>query len=320
MSSIYITRAIPQAGAAKLMEEGHKVTVSPLDRDLSPAELLEIPPDTQALITMLSNPVGEEVMQRLPELKIIANYAVGYNNIDVKAAEKRGIAVANLPGVLARTTAEFAMALLLSLARRIPEGHFMTRAGEFKGWAPQLLLGMDLWKKRLGIIGRGEIGSHVARMASQGFGMEVVYHNRTRPSDQEEAHQGRWVELEELIRTSDVISVHAPLTPETKHLFTLDTFRKMKPNALFINTARGPVAREADLVRALKEKIIAGAALDVFEEEPVIHPGLLDLENVILAPHAGSATTETRERMALMAAETIISVLKGEKPANLVTR
>ncbi|PKK89852.1 MAG: D-glycerate dehydrogenase [Candidatus Wallbacteria bacterium HGW-Wallbacteria-1] len=315
MCDVFITRAIPEAGIRKLRSSGLNVEVSELDRDLTLSEMAAISKSVKGLVTMLSNPVGPQIMDSLPELKVIANYAVGYNNIDLAAASERGITVTNLPGVLARTTAEFTMALILSIARRIPEGNTISRAGEFHGWAPQLLLGYDLWNKRLGIIGKGEIGSHVADMAEKGFGMDVVFHNRTKAAH---SSSGKWVELNELIQSSDIITIHTPLTPETRHLFTIDTFRKMKRTALLINTSRGPVVREADLVRALKEGIIAGAALDVFEKEPEIHPGLLDLKNVILAPHAGSATLETREKMALMAADSIITVLNGHEPFNKV--
>jgi glyoxylate reductase len=272
-----------------------------------------------ALLCMLSNPVDEAVIAAASGLQIIANNAVGYNNIDVEAAKKAGIAVSNTPGVLTDATADGTMALMLATARRIPEAERSLRSGGFDGWNPTGFLGMELKGKRLGIIGMGRIGTAVARRA-RSFGMYIVYHNRSRTSPVVEEELGaRFVDsAQELCRISDIVTLHCPLNDDTHHLIDAGMLERMKKTAILINASRGPVVDEAALAAALKKRTIAGAGLDVYEEEPVIHPGLLDLENCVLLPHITSATDETREAMGHLAADAIIGILEG-KPRKTIT-
>ncbi|MCX7716173.1 MAG: D-glycerate dehydrogenase, partial [Endomicrobia bacterium] len=258
-------------------------------------------------------------MDKAKNLKIIANYAVGFNNIDVKEATSRKIPVTNTPGVLTETTADLAFALLMSVARRIVESDRFLREGKFKGWAPMLFLGNDIYGKTIGIIGFGRIGQAVAKRAL-GFDMKVLYYdtNRVKP-EIEKKYSAIYKSLSELLKESDFISIHVPLTQETYHLISDKEFDLMKPTSYLINTSRGPVVDEKALVRALKNKKIAGAALDVFENEPEVEAELIDMPNTVLVPHIGSATIETRTKMALMAAENIIAVLVENKiPPNIV--
>jgi lactate dehydrogenase-like 2-hydroxyacid dehydrogenase len=251
-------------------------------------------------------------------LKIIANYAVGYDNIDVKAATAKGIVVTNTPGVLTDSTADMAWALLFSITRRIVEGDRLTRAGKFTGWAPMLLLGGDLVGKTLGIIGAGRIGTAMA-MRSRGWNMRILYTTQSsRNAVLEETLGAKRVDLETLLKESDFISLHTPLSEKTRHLIGSREFSIMKRTAYLINTGRGAVIDEVALVNALRNKQIAGAGLDVYEEEPKLKPGLAELDNVVLTPHLGSATVETRTKMSLMVAENIIAVLNKQKPKNCI--
>lgn len=275
-------------------------------------------PSLQGLITLLSDPMDAAALAKCPQLKAVANYAVGYNNIDVDAARTNGIQVINTPDVLTETSADFAWALLMAAARRIAEGHQLTRDGQFTGWEPELLLGQDVYGSVLGIIGAGRIGQAVAARA-RGFSMTVLYHNRTRLSaDLEHDLNLQFVELEQLLTQADFLSLHCPLTPETTHLISTDELQKMKPTSILVNTARGPVVDELALVDALRQGVIAGAALDVYEWEPAITAGLQELPNVVLAPHAASASRSTREKMAWMVAEDVAAVLTGKPPQNPV--
>jgi glyoxylate reductase len=244
--------------------------------------------------------------------------AVGYNNIDLEAARRLGILVTNTPGVLTDATADLTLALLLAVARRIPEADRFTRAGRYTGWQPLLLLGAELGGKTLGIVGMGRIGRAVARRAL-GFGMSTLYAaHQPLPGDEERALNASFAPLEEVLRRADFLSLHVPYTPQTHHLLNAAALARMKPEAYVINTARGPIIDEAALVAALQAGRLRGAALDVFEDEPRIHPALLQMEQIVLAPHIGSATHETRARMATTAAANILAHLRGETPPNLI--
>ncbi|NUO09470.1 MAG: D-glycerate dehydrogenase [Candidatus Brocadia sp.] len=316
--SVFITRKIPEEGIDILKNTCQKVEVNPHDRPPTYDELLKEVKGRDAIITMLSDRIDARLMQEVANLKIVANYAVGYDNIDVKAATARGIVVTNTPGVLTDSTADMAWALLFSVTRRIVEGDKITRAGKFTGWAPMMLLGGDLVGKTLGIIGAGRIGTAMA-MRSRGWCMKVLYTTQSRRNTVlEEMLGAKRVDLEVLLKESDFISLHTPLSEKTKHLVGVRELALMKRTAYLINTGRGAVIDEAALVNALRNKQIAGAGLDVYEDEPKLKPGLAGLDNVVLAPHLGSATVETRTKMSLMAAENIIAVLNKQKPPNCV--
>ena len=267
---------------------------------------------------MLTNTIDREVLEAAPDLKVIANMAVGYNNIDVAEATRRHIPVANTPGVLTDTTADFAWTLLMAAARRLAEADRFSRAGRFHGWGPLMMVGQDVYGKTLGIVGFGRIGRAVARRAT-GFDMKVLYHDKyPADPDTERSLNARSVSMDELLAQSDYVTLHTDYNPETHHLIGAPELAKMKPTAYLINTSRGAIVDEAALVDALKSGTIAGAGLDVFEREPRINPGLLELENAILAPHIASASLETRTAMALMAAENVVAALKGQRPPNVV--
>jgi glyoxylate reductase len=239
--------------------------------------------------------------------------AVGYDNIDVEAATERGVVVTNTPEVLNETTADTAFMLLLAAARRLGEAERLLRSGGWDAWGPKQLTGPDVWGKRLGVVGFGRIGQALARR-TRGFDMDLVYHDQYRNEGAERELGARYLELDELLRTSDFVSIHTPLTPETTHLIGADELERMKPEAVLVNTSRGPVVDESALADALVEGRIFAAGLDVYEEEPEVHPKLLELENVVLAPHIGSASIETRDKMAALAAENLAAVLRGEEP------
>lgn len=314
----FITRQIPEEGITLLKKFCQTVEMSPHDRPLTYYELLKQVKGKDAILTMLSDKIDTHVIHEARGLKVIANYAVGYDNIDIKAATEQGIVVTNTPGVLTDSTADMAWALIFSIARRIVEGDKLTRAGKFTGWAPLFLLGGDIMGKTLGIIGAGRIGTAMA-MRSRGWNMNVLYTTqRNRNVLLEESFGAKRVELETLLRGSDFISIHTPLSEKTKHLISAKEFSLMKRTAYLINTARGAVIDEAALVNALRNRQIAGAGLDVYEDEPKLKPGLAELDNVVLAPHLGSATVETRTRMSIMAAESIMAVLSKQKPKNCV--
>jgi glyoxylate reductase len=281
--------------------------------------LLEKVRGKDGILCLLTDTIDREVMEAAgPKLKVIANYAVGYNNIDVEEATRRGIMVTNTPGVLTETTADLAWALMMSVARRIVEADRFVRAGKFRGWEPMLLLGTDVYGATLGIVGFGRIGQAMARRAL-GFDMTVLYYDLQRASEEiEQKYRVRFTPLPELLQTSDFVSLHVPLTKDTYHLIGERELRMMKREAYLINTARGPVVDEKALVRALREGWIRGAALDVFEREPEVELELLELENVVLAPHIGSASYATRTRMAEIAAQNLVKALQGEIPPNLV--
>ncbi len=314
---VLVTREIPAPGLRVLEDAGFEVTVlskEPPGRE----ELLEAVRGTSGILSILTEKIDAEVIDAAGEdLKVIANMAVGYDNVDVEAAKERGVVVTNTPGVLDETTADTAFMLLLAAARRLGEGERLVRSGGWDAWGPMQLTGPDVWGKNLGVIGFGRIGQAVARRA-RGFGMRVSYTARSRKKEAEDELDAGRLDLDTLLRESDFVSVHTPLTEDTHHLIGERELDIMKPEAVLVNTSRGPVVDEAALANALAHGSIFAAGLDVYEEEPKVHPKLLDLENVVLAPHIGSASVETRERMALMAAKDLAAVLKGRRPENPV--
>ena len=280
-------------------------------------EVLRRVNDKEALICLLTEKVNEELLQAAPKLRIAANVAVGFDNIDVPACTKRGVVATNTPGVLDETTADFAWTLLMAVARRLGEGDALARSGNWKGWDLDQLVGMDVWGKTLGIVGFGRIGRAMARRAS-GFQMKVIYTDAVHATAEVEKElHAEYRDMNVVLAEADFISVHTPLLPETRGLFNAAKFERMKRTAYLINTSRGPVVNESDLVAALESGKIAGAALDVFEKEPVIHPGLRRA-NVVLAPHIASASLETRTKMACMAANSVVALLQGRRPANVL--
>jgi len=314
---VFVTRKIPDNGL-ELLQKETTVDVSPHDRVLERQELISMAKGSEALLSQLTDTVDAALLDALPDVKIISNYAVGYNNIDVKAATERGVIVTNTPGVLTDTTADLAFTLMLACARRIPDSDRYARDGKFKGWAPLLLLGREVTGSTLGIIGMGRIGSTLAKRA-KGFDMKIIYHDMVRAKPEVEEETGaRFVDMDTLLRESDFISIHVPLLPETKHMIGAAEFSKMKKTAILVNTSRGPVIDERALIEALSQKKIFSAGLDVFENEPEIPEELMKLDNCVIVPHIGSATIETREKMAELAAKNIILASRGEMPVSVV--
>jgi glyoxylate reductase len=284
------------------------------DRPMEREQVLKRIADREGLLSMITDRVDAELMDRAPNLKIISNLAVGYNNIDVAAATARGIAVTNTPGVTTEPTADLTLGLILAVARRIVEEDRLTREGKFQYWAPMLFLGRSVARKTLGIVGFGAIGQAVAKRA-RGFDMRILYNRRRRLDEARERELGiEYADFGRLLRESDFVSLHVPLTDETRHLVGAKELRQMKPTAFLINASRGPVVHEKDLVEALRMGVIAGAGLDVYENEPALAPGLTELPNVVLTPHVGSGTIEDRTLMARMATENLLAGLKGEVP------
>lgn len=314
---VLVTRKIPENGL-DMLRARYDTVINPEDRVMTKEEILAEIGDADALLCLLTDKIDAEIIDAAPRLKVISNYAVGYNNIDFLHAAEKGIAVTNTPGVLTETTADLAWALLMAVARRIPESDAFMRQGKFRGWAPMLMLGSDVYGKTIGIVGMGDIGTAVARRA-KGFGMRVLYHNRNRRPEAEKEIGAEYVPLENLMKESDYISLHVPLTPETRNMLDRDMLELVKPSAYLINTARGEVIDEKHLIEMLRSGRIMGAALDVFQGEPLnVNPELYGLDNVVLAPHIGSASLETRTDMAVMAAQAVIDVLEGRRPKNLV--
>jgi len=280
-------------------------------------EVIRCLQDKEGLVCLLTEKINDELLRSAPKLRIASNVAVGYDNIDVDACTKRGVVVTNTPGVLDETTADFAWTLLMTAARRVAEGELLARSGTWKGWNLDQLCGADVWGKTLGIVGFGRIGRSVARRAS-GFQMRVIYSDAIRATEEvEKSVNAEFRDMNWLLAESDFISLHVPLLPETSGLFDAPKFSRMKPTAFLINTSRGPVVDEAALVAALENKKIAGAALDVFENEPSIPPGL-KRPNVVLTPHIASASIETRSKMAVMAANNIVAMFKDQRPPNIL--
>jgi glyoxylate reductase len=319
MPKVFVTRRIPEPGLAILRRAAE---VKVWEEELPPPRdvLLKEVEDCDALVPLLTDRVDDELLDRAPHLKVVANYAVGYDNIDVPACTARGVLVTNTPGVLTETTADLAFALILAAGRRLVEADKFLRAGKWQTWGPTLLLGQDVYGATLGLVGLGRIGAAVARRA-RGFNMQVIYHSRHRQEALEKELGAAYVSFDELLHRSDFISIHVPLTAATRHLFNADAFARMKPTAVLVNTARGPIVDEAALYAALKTGRIAAAGLDVMDPEPPRRDNpLLTLDNVILLPHIGSASVATRTRMATMAAENAAAALRGELPPNLVNR
>ena len=316
---IFVTRQIPGEALEKLKVNGNEVSISEFGRSLTPEELLEGIKGVDAVLCLLTDEIDGDVMDAAgPQLKIVSNYAVGFDNIDVEAAGKRGIIVTNTPSdEVNEAVAEHTWALILALARRIVEADEATRHGAYKGWEPDVFIGTTLLGKTLGIIGLGRIGSMVARRAG-GYKMTLLY-NKHEPDPAAEADLGvRFVSLDELLKESNFVSLHVPLTPETRHMMNKVTFAKMKKGSFLINTSRGPVVDERDLVDALANAQVAGAALDVFDNEPNISPELIDNPRVITTPHIASATWEARNKMGEQAVAAIVDTLSGTKPQNMV--
>jgi len=321
MANIYVTCRVFAEEIERLRAAGHTVVMREAPGPIGRDELLAHVEGVDALVCLLSDRIDSEVIACGKRLKIIANLGVGYDNIDVAAARARGIVVTNTPGALTETTADLTFALLLSATRRIVEADSYVRAGEFQGWElVQPHLGLDVYGKTLGIVGMGRIGTAVARRGHLGFGMPVLYHNRHRNEPAERELDARLVPFDELLAESDYVCVHTPLTPETRHMFDRDAFRRMKRTAILVNVARGPVVDEGALVWALETGEIAGAGIDVYEREPEVHPGLIRLyERVVLTPHIGSASEETRRALARIAVDNVLAVLAGDPPLTPVS-
>lgn len=316
-SNVYVTRMIPQE-TIDTLRQFHDVEVNPHDRALTRDELLQQVRGRDAVITLLTDKVDGEVLDAAgPQCKIFANYAVGFNNFDLQAATQRGVIMTNTPGVLDEATATHAWALLLATARRISESERYVRAGQWHGWAPMAFIGQDVDHKTLGIAGLGRIGSKFARKAAA-FDMKVIYTNAQREPEFERQFSATFVDKETLLRESDYLSLHLPLLPETHHYIGAKELALMKPSAILINAARGPLVDEQALVVALRNKVIWGAGLDVFEDEPKLAAGLAELDNVVIVPHIASATIATRLAMGKIATDNVISVLKGEAPLTCI--
>lgn len=316
---VYVTRIIPEKGL-EILREAADVKV--WQDELPPPRevLLKEVEDVDGLVSLLTDKIDAELFDRAKKLKIVSNYAVGFDNIDLDEAIKRGIMATNTPGVLTETTADLAFALLMATARRIVEADKFARAGRWKTWGPMLMLGQDVYGAKLGLIGLGRIGYAVAKRA-KGFDMDVIYYDMFRNEKAEQELGLKFVELEQLLKESDFVSIHVPLTPETKHLINEKTLGLMKKTAILVNTARGPVVDEKALYEALVSNKIAGAGLDVMDPEPPsMDNPLLKLDNVIILPHIASASVATRTKMAVMAAENCVAGLKGDVPPNLLNK
>jgi glyoxylate reductase len=316
--NILISNVLPD-DARRLIPADFNVDYNPGDQPLAKAALIQRLQGKDGLICHIISTIDEEVLGASSTLKVIANVAVGYNNIDLASAKRHGVVVTNTPDVLTETTADFAWALLMAAARRVVEADHYARSGQWKAWKWDLLWGLDVHGKTLGVLGFGRIGRAVARRAG-GFGMRVLYHDALRADAASERElRATYVDRDTLLRESDFITVHTPLMAETRHLIDETALRAMKKTAILVNAARGPIVDESALVRALGEGWIAGAGLDVFEEEPKIHPGLLPLRNVVLAPHIASASFDTRQGMATLAVRNCLAVLEGKPPLTPVS-
>lgn len=321
MKKVYVTRKIPESGITLLQRAGYSVVVSEKDGVLTKDELIaKLQKDSyDAILCLLTDTVDGDVFDAAPNAKIFANYAVGYDNIDMKEARARGITVTNTPDVLTDTVAEHTIALMLSITSRIAEGDRFMRARKYDGWAPLMLLGTDLKGKTLGILGTGRIGARVGHIASRGLGMTLCYYDIKKNEVFEKEYGAEFKStVDEVLRVADVVTVHVPLLESTRHLINKERLSMMKKTAYLINSSRGPVIDEKALVEALRNNVIKGAALDVFENEPALAPGLSELENVVVTPHIASATEETRGKMADIAAESIVDFLSGKKPEHTI--
>lgn len=314
MPQVAITRLIPEAGLRLL--QNYKLKINPKNRVLTPLELRKLVRGADAILCLLTDHIDAGVIKAAgPKLKVIANYAVGFDNIDLAAAKKRQVIVTNTPRVLTEAVAEHTFALLMAVARRVVESDKFVRSGKYRGWEPQLLLGPQLEGKTLGILGLGRIGSKVAEIAALGYKMKVIYYDRGKKDRElDQKLESEAVTVRRLLTTADFISLHVPLTKATHHLIGKTELMSMKDSTILINTSRGPVVDEKALAWALKNKVIWGAGIDVFEFEPKITPELKKLKNLIMTPHTASATHEARDAMAVLAAKNIIAVLEGKPP------
>jgi glyoxylate reductase len=318
-AKVYITRELPSA-ALDPLREAAAVSIWPGELPPPPDVLLAEAADADALLTLLTDRIDARIMAAAPRLRVISNMAVGYDNIDVQEASRRAILVTNTPGILTKTTADFAFALLVAAARRVVEADRYTREGRWKTWGPQILLGQDLHDATLGVMGLGGVGLEVAKRG-RGFGMRVLYYDRIRRPKEERRYRLAYVEPDQLLAESDFISLHVPLTAETHHLIGERELSLMKPTAVLVNTARGAVVDQRALWRFLKERRIAAAAIDVAEQEPIAPDDpLLGLDNIIITPHIASASVATRMAMAKMAVDNLLAALRGEVPPNCVNR
>ncbi len=316
--NVFVTRKLP-GNAIEMLKKRFIVKVYDKDHAIPRNELINGVKWCDALLCLLTDKIDAEILNLNKNLKIIANYAVGYDNIDVKEATRIGIPITNTPDVLTNAVADLTYSLLVSVARRIPEGDRFVRNGNFKGWKPNLMLGVDLTGKTLGIVGLGRIGKAVAKR-SIGFDMKILYYDVNHDKEFEKEFKAKFVNLKELLKKSDFISIHVPLMQSTRHLISKKEFALMKKTAILINTSRGPVVDEKELVNVLRRKRIFGAGLDVYEKEPTLSPGLNKLDNAVIVPHVGSGTIETRSEMAELAAKNIISRLTGKKLLTLVNK
>ncbi len=314
---VVVTRQIPEAGIEIIKQAGFEVVVSPKDGVLTREELKEFVKGADAILSLLTDKIDAEILEAAgPQLKIVANYAVGFDNIKIEDCKAKNIITTNTPGVLTETVAEHTIGLLFAVAQNIPQADKYTRAGKFEGWGPMLFLGTDVRNKTIGIIGLGRIGSEIVKRLRDGFGVNFIYYDLKRNETAEKEFGVQFVSLEDLMKNSDFVSIHVPLTPETKHLIGEKELRLMKKTAYLINTSRGAVIDEMALVKILQERVIAGAGLDVYENEPKLADGLAQLDNVILLPHIASASIGTRSKMSEMAAQNILAVLNGKPPVN----
>lgn len=313
---IFVTRRLPEAGM-QLLEEHFELRCNPDDRVLTHKEIMEGTKWCDILLCLLTDLIDAKILRINPNLQAVINYAVGFNNIDITEANRLKIPVTNTPGVLTETTADMAWALMFAVGRRVVESDRFVREGKFEGWSPLLMLGGDIYGKTLGIVGAGRIGSAVARRAA-GFKMKVIYYNDVINHDMETECKAERVDFRVLLQQADFVSLHVPLSPDTYHLISKQELDLMKPTAYLINTSRGAVVNEADLLDALQNNQIAGAGLDVFEHEPVLTEGLTALDNVVLVPHIASASNDTRTKMALMAAHNALAIKDKHTPPNLV--
>ena len=321
MHKVFVTRPVAQSALNMLTDHlgADAIDVYETDEIIPRDKLLDRVQGAEGVFALLTDKVDAELLEAAgPQLKIVANMAVGYDNVKVPDCTDRGVCVTNTPDVLTETTADIAWGLMIAAARRFAESERFLRNGDWKEWSPTLLCGVDVHDRTLGILGMGRIGQAVARRAS-GFGMRVLYHNRSRLSDSEEkALNAEYVDFPTLLGEADILSVHCPLTPDTKHILSTNEFKAMKTSAVLVNTARGPVVDEAALAQSLKQGDLFAAGLDVFEQEPTVHPDLLGLDNVVLLPHLGSATIATRAKMAETAAKNLVAYLTGNAPPNCV--
>ncbi|HPI38373.1 MAG TPA: D-glycerate dehydrogenase [Ignavibacteriaceae bacterium] len=314
---IFITRKIPGIAESLLNKNGFDVTSFKKDKPISKQELLKSVKGIDALISLLTDKIDKDIIDAMPGCKVIANYAVGYNNIDVNYAKSKGIVVTNTPDILTDATADLAVTLLLAAARRVIEGDNMMRQNKFEGWKPQLLTGVDVRNKTVGILGTGRIGTAFAKRMS-GFDSKILYYDKTNNEQIEKRFGGKKVTLNTLLKKADFISIHLPLTPDTYHLLNKEKLQMLKSTAVVINTARGEIIEERELIKLLKGRKIFAAGFDVYENEPAVNSELFKLDNVVLLPHVGSATIETRSKMAELAAKNVIAVLKNKKPLTAV--